>query len=57
MHPDNYIPANPLVTPASIVPEWYLKMPLNLAICWELLITKILYSLWVSGNSLVCNNE
>jgi ubiquinol-cytochrome c reductase cytochrome b subunit len=21
-HPDNYIPANPLVTPASIVPEW-----------------------------------
>uniref|UniRef100_E3VW13 Cytochrome b n=1 Tax=[Candida] alai TaxID=434040 RepID=E3VW13_9ASCO len=23
-HSDNYIPANPLVTPASIVPEWYL---------------------------------
>jgi quinol-cytochrome oxidoreductase complex cytochrome b subunit len=22
-HPDNYIPANPLVTPPSIVPEWY----------------------------------
>jgi len=22
-HPDNYIPANALVTPASIVPEWY----------------------------------
>ncbi len=22
-HPDNYIPANPLVTPDSIVPEWY----------------------------------
>jgi len=22
-HPDNYVPANPLVTPASIVPEWY----------------------------------
>lgn len=22
-HPDNYIPANPLVTPQSIVPEWY----------------------------------
>ena len=22
-HPDNYTPANPLVTPASIVPEWY----------------------------------
>ncbi|MBO6559335.1 MAG: cytochrome b/b6 [Nisaea sp.] len=22
-HPDNYIPANPLVTPAYIVPEWY----------------------------------
>ncbi len=23
-HPDNYIPADPLVTPAYIVPEWYL---------------------------------
>jgi len=23
-HPDNFIPANPLSTPASIVPEWYL---------------------------------
>ena len=24
MHSDNYIPANPMSTPASIVPEWYL---------------------------------
>jgi len=24
LHPDNYIPANPIQTPASIVPEWYL---------------------------------
>jgi len=23
LHPDNFIPANPLVTPAHIVPEWY----------------------------------
>lgn len=23
-HPDNYIPADPLVTPLHIVPEWYL---------------------------------
>ena len=23
-HSDNYIEANPLVTPAHIVPEWYL---------------------------------
>ena len=23
-NPDNYIPANPLVTPPDIVPEWYL---------------------------------
>ena len=22
-HPDNYIPANPMATPALIVPEWY----------------------------------
>lgn len=26
MHPDNYIPANPLVTPNHIVPEWYFLM-------------------------------
>ncbi len=26
-HPDNYIPANPLVTPLSIIPEWYLLVP------------------------------
>src|SRR5690606_14188573 len=25
-HPDNYIPANPLVTPPHIVPEWYLLL-------------------------------
>ena len=24
VHSDNYIPANPISTPASIVPEWYL---------------------------------
>jgi ubiquinol-cytochrome c reductase cytochrome b subunit len=27
-HSDNYIPANPLSTPASIVPEWYM-VPLS----------------------------
>ena len=26
-HPDNYIPANPLVTPLSILPEFYLLAP------------------------------
>jgi ubiquinol-cytochrome c reductase cytochrome b subunit len=26
-HADNYIPANPLVTPMSIVPEWYFLAP------------------------------
>ena len=25
-HSDNYIPANPMSTPASIVPEWYKKI-------------------------------
>jgi quinol-cytochrome oxidoreductase complex cytochrome b subunit len=24
-HSDNYIPADPMVTPSSIVPEWYNK--------------------------------
>jgi Cytochrome b/b6/petB/Cytochrome b(C-terminal)/b6/petD len=27
-HPDNYIPANPMSTPAHIVPEWYFRAPL-----------------------------
>lgn len=27
-HPDNYIPANSLVTPLSIVPEWYFCVPM-----------------------------
>ena len=26
-HPDNYIPANPMVTPAHITPEWYFLVP------------------------------
>ena len=25
-HPDNYIPANPMQTPAHIVPEWYFAL-------------------------------
>lgn len=28
-HADNYIPANPLVTPAHIVPEWYFCTPMR----------------------------
>ena len=28
-HADNYIPANPLVTPAHIVPEWYFRTPMR----------------------------
>lgn len=40
---ENYIPANPLSTPAAIVPEWWKKkMPLNLAICWKVLMPYIL---------------
>lgn len=29
-HPDNNIPANSLVTPLSIVPEWYFRAPTNI---------------------------
>lgn len=32
-HPDNYIPANPLVTPLSIQPEWYLLAPYAILRC------------------------
>jgi ubiquinol-cytochrome c reductase cytochrome b subunit len=28
-HSDNYIPANPLVTPAHILPEWYFCVPMR----------------------------
>ena len=23
MHPENFVPANPLVTPKHVIPEWY----------------------------------
>jgi quinol-cytochrome oxidoreductase complex cytochrome b subunit len=48
-HSDNYIPANPMQTPPSIVPEWYNRCHssslgrgkdsslINFAICWKLL--------------------
>ena len=39
-HSDNYIEANPMQTPPSIVPEWYIKMSLNLAIWWEFFIIR-----------------
>lgn len=29
-HSDNYIPANPMQTPVSIVPEWYYKDALTI---------------------------
>ena len=32
-HPDNYIPANSLVTPLNIVPEWYLLAPYAILRC------------------------
>src|SRR5262249_6840226 len=31
-NPDNYVPANPLVTPPDIVPEWYL-LPFYAMLC------------------------
>jgi len=43
-HPDNYIPANPLVTPPHIVPEWYflpfyaILRAVTFAINWYLII-------------------
>lgn len=39
-HPDNYIPADPLVTPPHIVPEWYFLpfYAILRAITWEYLI-------------------
>ena len=42
MHSDNYIEANSMQTPASIVPEWYIKMLLNLAIWWKVFNIKLL---------------
>ena len=35
-HPDNYIPADPMQTPAHIVPEWYfLRAPSKLHTVFE----------------------
>ena len=32
-HSDNYIPANPMSTPSSIVPEWLVSATLNADLC------------------------
>jgi quinol-cytochrome oxidoreductase complex cytochrome b subunit len=51
-HSDNYLPANPLVTPEHIVPEWYGGaiyyidlFNLNLYFCYFLKIQRKLYPL------------
>ena len=36
-HSDNYIPANPLVTPEHIVPEWLKNAFKYSTICWKFL--------------------
>jgi quinol-cytochrome oxidoreductase complex cytochrome b subunit len=63
-HPDNYIKANPLVTPPHIVPEWYFlpfyailrSIPDKLGgvMCMGLSI-KVLSSLPILGKSLILN--
>ena len=50
-HPDNYIKANPIVTPTHIVPEWYLTSFLcNFKSCsranWEVLLLCLLLCLF-----------
>ncbi len=47
-HPDNYIPANPLATPAHIVPEWY-YLPFYAilrAITFDVLFLDAKFSYW-----------
>jgi ubiquinol-cytochrome c reductase cytochrome b subunit len=37
-HTDNYIEANPMITPAHIVPEWYFRTPFRLIANLEIIL-------------------
>lgn len=43
-HSDNYIPANPMQTPASIVPEWYLSLFYNIVFIYSFFLYFCFYS-------------
>jgi len=44
-HPDNYVPANPMVTPLHIVPEWYFLPFYAILRCTENKVAGIIHML------------
>ncbi len=47
-HPDNYIPANPLATPAHIVPEWYFLPFYAILRAFTADVWVVMFANWVS---------
>ncbi len=47
-HPDNYIEANPLVTPAHIVPEWYFLPFYAILRAFDNTVWVVIFAEWVS---------
>ncbi len=47
-HPDNYVPANPLATPAHIVPEWYFLPFYAILRAFTADVWVVMFANWVS---------
>jgi ubiquinol-cytochrome c reductase cytochrome b subunit len=48
-HPDNYIEANPLVTPAHIVPEWYFLPFYAILRAFTADVWVVMFTNWITG--------
>jgi ubiquinol-cytochrome c reductase cytochrome b subunit len=48
-HPDNYIEANPLVTPANIVPEWYYLPFYAILRAFTSDVWVVMFASWITG--------
>ena len=48
-HPDNYIEANPLVTPAEIVPEWYFLPFYAILRAFTSDVWVVMFANWITG--------
>jgi len=48
-HPDNYIEANPLITPAEIVPEWYFLPFYAILRAFDGEVWVVIWASWLTG--------
>ena len=48
-HPDNYIEANPLATPAHIVPEWYFLPFYAILRAFTADVWVVMFASWITG--------